>query len=61
MTAFARLAAIAADPEPQCQTARQIIEARLGQKLPPTKELPPDLRDALRRLGLQLVKIRRKA
>ena len=36
-------------------TARQIIEARLGRPLPPTHDLPPDLRDALRLLGLQLV------
>jgi hypothetical protein len=39
-------------------TARQIIEARLGKQLPPTRELPKDLRDAIRLLGLQLVKAR---
>jgi hypothetical protein len=37
-------------------TARQIIEARLGRKLPPTKDLPRDLRDAIRLLGLQLLR-----
>lgn len=36
-------------------TARQIIEARLGRPLPPTQDLPQDLRDAMRLLGLQLV------
>jgi hypothetical protein len=37
-------------------TARQIIERRLGRALPPTRELPPDLRRAFLLLGLQLVK-----
>jgi hypothetical protein len=37
-------------------TARQIIEARLGRKLGPLSEMPKDLRDAIRLLGLQLVK-----
>ena len=37
-------------------TARQIIERRLGRVLPPTKDLPRDLRDALRLLGLALVR-----
>lgn len=41
---------------PQLDTARQIIEARLGRSLPPTRELPRDLRDAVRLLGLQLLK-----
>jgi hypothetical protein len=39
-------------------TARQIIEARLGRKLPPTKDLPRDLRDAIRLLGLHLLKVK---
>ena len=39
-------------------TARAIIEARLGRKLPPTAELPRDLRTALLLLGLHLVKCR---
>ena len=37
-------------------TARQIIEARLGRSLGPIATMPRDLRDALRKLGLQLVK-----
>ena len=45
MTAFARLAQIAADPAP-CLTAQQIIEARLGRPLGPLDEMPPDLRQA---------------
>jgi len=39
-------------------TARQIIETRLGRKLPPTKDLPRDLRDAIRLLGLHLLKVK---
>lgn len=38
-------------------TARQIIEARLGRTLPPTRELPPDLRRAVLLLGLQLARM----
>ena len=38
-------------------TARQIIEARLGRKLGSLSEMPKDLRDAIRLLGLQLVKL----
>jgi len=41
-------------------TARQIIEARLGQPLGPLGTMPPDLRKALYLLALQLVKIKRK-
>jgi len=37
-------------------TARQIIEARLGQRLPPTRDLAPDQRQAILRLGRQLIK-----
>lgn len=53
MTAFARLAQIAADPEP-CLTARQIIEARLGRSLGPIDTMPEDERRALYLLALQL-------
>lgn len=42
-------------------TARQIIEARLGRPLPPTRELPPDLRDAVKLLAIQLVRIKAEA
>lgn len=37
-------------------TARQIIESRLGRKLPATKDLPPDLRIAIKALAIQLIK-----
>ncbi len=39
-------------------TAREIIEARLGRALGPIADMPQDLRDAMRLLGLQLVKLR---
>lgn len=55
MTAFARLAQIAADPAP-CLTARQIIEARLGRPLGPIDTMPDDERRALYLLALQLVR-----
>lgn len=55
MTAFARLAQIAADPVP-CLTARQIIEARLGRSLGPIDTMPEDERRALYLLALQLVR-----
>ena len=42
-------------------TARQIIEARLGRRLPTTRELPPDLREAIKRLALQLLRNRVEA
>jgi hypothetical protein len=51
------LAAIAADPLPVL-TARQIIERRLGRSLGPIETMPRDERDALRNLGLQLVKVK---
>jgi hypothetical protein len=41
-------------------TAREIIEARLGRKLPATADLPPDLKDAVKRLAIQLIKERAK-
>lgn len=37
-------------------TARQIIEARLGRKLPATRELPRDLRVAIKALAIQLIR-----
>lgn len=37
-------------------SARQIIEARLGRPLGPIATMPKDLRDAMRRLGMQLVR-----
>jgi len=55
MSAFTRLAAIAADPAP-CLTARQIIEARLGRSLGPVATMPQDLRRALYLLARQLVR-----
>lgn len=55
MTAFARLAQIAADPAP-CLTARQIIETRLGRSLGPLSTMPKDERRALYLLALQLVR-----
>ncbi len=42
-------------------SARQIIEARLGRKLPATRELPPDLREAIKRLAIQLLRTRIEA
>jgi hypothetical protein len=40
-------------------TARQTIEARLGRKLPPTRELPQDLRKAVYKLALELLRVSR--
>jgi hypothetical protein len=57
MTDLAALAALAADPLPVL-TARQIIERRLGRSLGPIETMPRDERDALRNLGLQLVKVK---
>lgn len=37
-------------------TARQIIEPRLGHRLPPTADLPPDLRRAIKLLAIRLLK-----
>jgi len=42
----------------QHQTARQIIESRIGRKLPPAADLPPDLREAVKRLAIQRIKAR---
>ena len=37
-------------------TARQIIEARLGHSLPPTRDLAPDEREAIKRLAIALLR-----
>lgn len=37
-------------------TARRIIEARLGRKLAPTRELAPDERKAIKLLAIQIIK-----
>ena len=37
-------------------TARQIIEARLGRKLPPVSQMAPDERRAVSALAKQLIK-----
>lgn len=39
-------------------TARQIIEARLGRKLPPTRDLADDERKAIKALAIQLIAAR---
>ncbi len=52
------LAALVADPRISVLTARQIIERRLGRSLGPIETMPRDERDALRMLGLQLVKVK---
>lgn len=39
-------------------TARKIIEARLGHKLAPTRQLAQDEREAIKRLAIQLIKER---
>jgi hypothetical protein len=41
-------------------TAREIIESRLGRKLPATADLPPDLKRAIKGLAIQLIKARAK-
>jgi len=56
MTGFDRLTAIAREPVPQCRTARQIIEARLGKPLGPLATMPKDLRRAVYLLALQIVR-----
>ena len=42
------------------KTARQIIEARLGRELPPTRELRRDERTAVKKLAIELLKVRGK-
>ena len=59
MTPIDTLRAIAADPHGRCMTARETIEARLGVKLPPTADLPPDLQAAIKLLAIH--NIRRNA
>lgn len=39
-------------------TARQIIEARLGRKLPPVQDMRLDERRAVKLLAIQLIKAR---
>ena len=39
-------------------TARAIIEARIGRKWPPTRELAPDQREAIKRLAIALIRAR---
>jgi len=57
MTAFDTLRAIAADPLPHL-TAREVIESRLGRKLGPTADLPPDLKTAIKLLAIQNIRAR---
>jgi hypothetical protein len=42
------------------RTARQTIEARLGKKWPPTRELEPDQRQAIKRLAVAMIKAKGK-
>jgi hypothetical protein len=39
-------------------TARQIIEARLGRKLPATRDLAPDQKQAIKMLAIELIRAR---
>ena len=41
-------------------TAREIIERRLGRKLAPTRELPPDERQAVKLMAIRLIKNRQE-
>ena len=41
-------------------TARQIIEARLGRKLPPAAQMRPDERRAVKLLAMEMIKQRRE-
>ncbi|MEI4489579.1 hypothetical protein WAF00_02855 [Mameliella alba] len=66
MTAFDTLRAIAADPDSlvlpgRGPTAREVIEARLGRKLPPTPECPPDIQQAIKLLAIQRIRNRLRA
>lgn len=38
-------------------TARAIIERRLDHPLPPTRQLAPDQREAIKRLAIELIRI----
>jgi hypothetical protein len=38
------------------ETARQIIERRVGRKWPATRDLAPDQRQAIKLLAIQLIK-----
>jgi len=64
MTAFDTLRAIAAQPERYAPpgrepTAREIIEARIGRKLPPIADCPPDIRTAIKSLAIQKIRLAR--
>jgi len=63
MTALDTLRAIAAQPERHAPpkrelTAREIIEARLGRKLPPIADCPPDICAAIKALAIQKIRLR---
>jgi len=38
------------------RTSRQIIESRIGRKLPPARDMAPDERLAVKLLAVQLIK-----
>jgi len=40
------------------RTARQIIESRIGRKLPEARDMAPDERLAVKLLAIQLIKAR---
>ena len=56
-----RLRAIAHNPRVHHthSTARAIIEARLGRKLPHLRAMAPDEREAVKRLAIELIRNRR--
>jgi hypothetical protein len=61
MTQFEKLKQIAANPlgdQSRRMTAREIIEARLGRKLPPVADMRPDERRAVKGLAVQLIRRR---
>jgi hypothetical protein len=51
---------MAANPYGKPMTARETIEARLGRNLPPTADLPPDLRTAIKMLAIANIRNRAK-
>ena len=56
-----RLRGVAHNPQANHthSTARAIIEARLGRKLPHLRAMAPDEREAVKRLAIELVRNRR--
>lgn len=61
MTALDTLRTIAADPASariKQPTAREIIEGRIGRKLPAVPDMAPDERQAVKMLAIQLIKNR---